>query len=83
MIIYSPAISLKRYLLPLISLGTQDDESEISQKYPDVALRRSADEAVLGRIDGQRFDWRVVGLETLALVLVGKLQDADPSLPSA
>lgn len=50
-------------------------------KYLDVALGRPADEAVLGRVDGQRFDGRVVGLEALALVLVGQLQDADPALP--
>lgn len=57
--------------------------SEVSEKYPDVALRWPADEAVLSWIDSQSFDRRVVGLEALALVLVGKLQDADPTLPSA
>lgn len=57
--------------------------SEVSEKYPDVALGRPTDEAVLSWIDSQSFDWRVVGLEALALVLVGKLQDADPTLPSA
>lgn len=75
--------SIEMYLNAFISFGTQKDESEVSQKYPDVAFRRSTDKAVLSRIDSQCFDWRVVGLEALALVLVGKLQDADPALPSA
>lgn len=55
--------------------GSAEHFSETeSQKYPDVALRRSADEAVLGWIYGQRFDRWVVGLEALALVLVGEVQ---------
>lgn len=57
-------------------------ETMRGEKYPDVALRWSADEAVLGRIYGQRFDRGVVGLEALALLLVGKVQDADPALLS-
>lgn len=72
--------SIKIYNLKY--LVTQNVESEVNQKYPDVALRGSTYEAVLSRIDSQCFDRRVVGLEALALVLVGKLQDADPALPS-
>lgn len=63
----------------------RDEPVEASRglsEYLDVALGRAADEAVLGWIHGQRFDWRVVGLEVLALMLVGKLQDADPALPA-
>lgn len=51
------------------------------KSYLNVALSWSTDKAVLSRIDCQRFDWRVVGLEALALVPVGKLQDTDPALP--
>lgn len=50
-------------------------------KYLDVALSWSTDKAVLSRIDSQRFDRRVVGLEALTLVLVGELQDTNPALP--
>ena len=64
-------------------LSNDDDESELRHKYPDVALWWSTDEAVLGRIDSQCFERGVVGLEALALVPVGKLQDADPALPPA
>lgn len=56
--------------------------ASVSGKYPDVALRWAADEAVLGGIYGQRFDRGFVGLEALALVLVGNVQDADPALLS-
>ncbi len=59
------------------------DDSVVYYKYPDVALRWSADKAVLSGIDSQGFDRRVVGLEALTLVPVGKLQDADPALPPA
>lgn len=47
----------------------------------NVPLGRSTDKAVLGWIDGQRFNRRVVALEALPLVPVGKLQDADPAFP--
>lgn len=76
-------ILLKMSCLINRKLSNDDDESELRHKYPDVALWWSTDEAVLGRIDSQRFERGVVGLEALALVPVGKLQDADPALPPA
>ncbi len=48
----------------------------------DVALGRSADEAALGGVDGQRFDGRVVSLETLALDLQTEVQNTDPAPPA-
>lgn len=70
------------HVLPVWNIRT--NQRKWSQpKYLYVALRWSTDEAVLGRIHSQCFDWRVVGLEALPLEPVGKLQDADPALPPA
>lgn len=44
-------------------------------------LGGATDKAVLGRSDSQGFNRGVVGLEALALLPVGQLQDADPALP--
>ncbi len=71
------------YFTAIIKFEMQNDQREVSHKYPNVALRWSTDEAVLSRVDSQGFDRRVVGLEALPLVPVRKLQDADPALPPA
>lgn len=74
---------LNLFLVLTLSSHLIKSSSISSFKYLNVSLSGSADEAVLSGIDSQRFNRRVVGLETLLLVSMWKLQDGDPTFPPA